>query len=108
MGADDLVERGLGLKAEGARAGRVQTLRPTRYDALNQRIRLATDAGCRGIAGNALERGDLFAYRAGHTGHGEIDAGSKLIAQKSCRAQQKADRRAWARMRVPHALGDRQ
>src|SRR5580698_4390748 len=78
MDADNLVERGLRLKAERQRAAGIEPARPAGDDPRHQRVRLAADAARHRVAGNAAQCGDLLSHRTAHPRHGEIDAGAEL------------------------------
>src|SRR5438132_13887740 len=60
MDAHDFVERALGLEAQLTRAARLDTLRPARDDARDQRILSATNARGHALAGDAAQRRDLL------------------------------------------------
>src|SRR5215468_10560433 len=76
--AHDVVERGLGAKAERGGTTRVEPLRPAGDDPVDCLVGLAADARGHFRPGDAGERFDLLADRAGDTGHGEVEAVSEL------------------------------
>ena len=78
--ADDLIKRSLGAKAKRDRAPRIEATRPAVHDLHDHRIWLMPDARDDLIAGDATERGDLFADRAANAWHGEPDAAPELRA----------------------------
>jgi len=108
MGADDVVERRFHLEAEHEAAARIEAAWPAGNDALNQFVRCTLDAPGDFVAGDAAQRRDLFADRAAHTRHGDIDAVAQLRARQADGVDEKSDRRAWAGMPMQDAVSDRQ
>src|SRR5262249_15777756 len=100
--AYDLVERAFGLKAELARAARLDALRPARDDARDQRILGAANTRGNALAGDAPQRRDLLGDGAAHSRHRKIDAGTERLVRESRRVHEEADRGARACMGVHH------
>src|SRR6478609_9431504 len=108
MCTDNIVERSLGLKAEIPRALCIELLGPAGNNSLNKLVRCAPDARNDLLAGDAVQSLDLLSDGTGYTGHGEIDARPELVARQPCRVDKKADSCARTRVRMAHAVGDRQ
>ena len=87
---------------------RIEPARPAGDDAGDQRIGLAADAGGDLVAGDPAQRGDLLGHGAADARHGEIDARPELRRVEPRGMNEKAHRRARARMPMQHAVGDRQ
>src|SRR5262249_19005351 len=78
MGADDLVDRPVGVEAQAPRAHRVEAVGPGRHDALDVRIGLPADALRRRLAGDAAHRIDHLAHGDGETGQADAAAPAPL------------------------------
>jgi hypothetical protein len=107
MGEDNIVNRTFSPVPKVACALGVGSLGPPGDDSLDQFIGRSANARSHLVACNTAERVDLFADRAGHARHSEVDARPDLFAREARGVNEKSDRCARTRMRVAHALGDR-
>src|SRR5450756_840948 len=88
MDADDVVECRFHLEAEREAAARIEAAWPAGHNAFDQFVRCTLDAPGDLVAGDAAQRRNLFADRAAHSRHGEIDAVAQSVSYTHLRAHE--------------------
>src|SRR4051794_24875414 len=107
MSAHDIVERGLGGKAERLCPPCIEITRPTGDDANDRRIGLAADELHRPFAAEAAQRLDLLADGCREAWHVEASPRPERSQINGRRMHEEANCGARARKPVPHVFGHR-